>query len=375
MINILHNENCCDCTACSSVCPKRCISMHHDEEGFLYPSVDLDACVNCGPCESVCPCLNPHETVMPLSSYAAQNTDLTERVNSSSGGVFSLLAKQTLKSGGVVVGAAFDDAWNVRHIIIDKEEDLHRIRGSKYVQSNLVGVFQQVKRELQVGREVLFSGTPCQVAGLHGFLRKKYDNILTVEVACHGVPSPIVWDAYKEAHFSTPITSVCFRDKTGGWRSYRLTVNSGSGNYSVRASQDDYMRGFSNNLYLRPSCHQCPAKNLSSGSDILLADFWGIEHFLKGIDDNKGVSFVVINTQKGEQAFRSLGCQVQEVNFQEVVKYNSCIVSSTHRPKERERFWALYREDGISAIAQMNTKMTPTMTRRVINKIKRILSK
>ncbi len=196
MIEIKEKYNCCGCSACVQICPKQCISLSADNEGFLYPQVDTAVCINCGLCEKVCPVINQNEPRMPLEVYAAKNTDEEIRLKSSSGGIFTLLAEHIISEGGVVFGARFNENWEVVHDYTETVEGLESFRGSKYVQSIIGENFKKAKFFLDEGRNVLFSGTPCQVAGLKKFLRKEYENLLTVEVVCHGVPSPMVWHDY-----------------------------------------------------------------------------------------------------------------------------------------------------------------------------------
>ena len=196
MIEITDKSQCCGCTACASVCPKMCIAMKEDEEGFLYPEADASLCIGCGLCEKVCPVLHQGDARKPLAVYAAKNRDENVRMASSSGGIFSLLAERVIDDGGVVFGARFDDNWEVIHDFAETKEKLVAFRGSKYVQSCMESCFVQAKRFLDGGRKVLFTGTSCQIAGLKNYLRKDYENLLAVDVVCHGVPSPEAWRKY-----------------------------------------------------------------------------------------------------------------------------------------------------------------------------------
>ena len=196
MIDIKEKNNCCGCSACVQICPKQCISMAADNEGFLYPQVNSAICIDCGLCEKVCPVINQSAPREPLVVYAAKNNNEDIRLKSSSGGIFTLLAEKVIEEGGVVFGAKFDADWNVVHDYTETIEGLAAFRGSKYVQSIIGDNFKTAKQFLNNGRKVLFSGTPCQIAGLKKYLRKEYDNLLTVDVVCHGVPSPMVWRDY-----------------------------------------------------------------------------------------------------------------------------------------------------------------------------------
>ena len=224
MINISDKRNCCGCTACSQVCPKSCITMQIDEEGFKYPQVDANLCVDCGLCEKVCPYLNsyPIPEEKP-ASFACKTKDDDLRGKSSSGGLFSVLATKIIQENGVVFGARFNEDWDVYHDYTETEAGLAEFRGSKYVQSDMGDCFAQVKNFLKTGRKVLFTGTPCQVAGLNHFIQKKFENLYTVDFVCHCVPSPKVWKSYlKEVRGNATITHISFRDKSEGWARYGL---------------------------------------------------------------------------------------------------------------------------------------------------------
>lgn len=320
MINIKDKKDCCGCSACVQRCPKQCISLKEDYEGFLYPEVDKTICIDCGLCEKVCPVLHQGEQRKPLKVYAAKNLDEEIRRQSSSGGVFTLLAEQIIQEGGVVFGARFDENWEVKHDFTETIEGLAPFRGSKYVQSRIEDNYKKAEEFLKQGRKVLFSGTPCQIAGLKRFLRKEYDNLLTVDFVCHGVPSPGVWRQYlketvalmcdKNSVSTDPISienahveSISFRDKSSGWKKYSFaltlsaTLRSGVKNTVSLCEvypQNTFMKGFLADLYLRPSCYCCPSKAGKSRSDITIADCWGINNSYPELDDDKGMSLLII---------------------------------------------------------------------------------
>ena len=242
MIQLVDKSLCCGCTACASVCPKQCITMQEDEEGFLYPVVNASLCIDCNLCQKVCSELHHMNVRMPLHVYAAKHKDEQVRLASSSGGIFTLLAEKIIDEGGVVFGARFDARWEVVHDYTETKEGLAVFRGSKYVQSRLEDCYYKVKSFLQQGRKVMFSGTPCQIAGLKNYLRKDDDNLLTVDVVCHGVPSPKVWRMYLNeiiarkskknsvlSHHSNgkvKIQSIDFRSKSSGWKRYSFALSS-----------------------------------------------------------------------------------------------------------------------------------------------------
>lgn len=281
MIDVIDKSNCCGCSACVNRCPKQCISLHEDKEGFLYPHVSTENCIDCGLCEKVCHEIHHFEEHYPTKVLAAINKDDEVRQASSSGGVFSLLAENIIKEGGVVFGARFDDNWQVKLDYSESKEGILNFRGSKYVQARIDTAYSDCECFLKENRLVLFSGTPCQIAGLKHFLRKEYDNLLTVDFVCHGTPSPKVWKRYLDETIDAinrQIQSVRFRDKKDeGWKKFRLALefeNEGDTfTVSVPNSENAYMRAFLSNLDLRPSCHDCKAKSGRSGSDITLGDF------------------------------------------------------------------------------------------------------
>lgn len=356
-------NKCCGCTACASICPKQCITMREDKEGFLYPVVNSSRCIDCNLCKKICPELYPKEMRKPLNVYATKHKDEQTRLASSSGGVFTLLAERIIDEGGVVFGARFNSNWNVIHDYTKTKKGLTAFRGSKYVQSYMGDCYQKVKFFLQQGRKVMFTGTPCQIAGLKNYLRKDYDNLLTVDVACHGVPSPKVWRMYldeiarrvgKNSVLSHPISekqeikSINFRSKSTGWKkfSFALTLSKATADgkkntvsLSSIFTENPYMNVFLSNLSLCPSCYACPAKSGKSGSDITIADFWGIEDVLPNFDDDKGVSLVLSYSKKGIYWLNASNCEYIEVDYQDAQKTNPAISTSVTKPINRNFFF------------------------------------
>lgn len=404
MIDILDKKDCCGCASCVQVCPKQCISMNEDCEGFLYPKVDSAVCVDCGLCEKVCPVINQGCTIVPLATYAAKNKDEKIRYKSSSGGVFTLIAEQILADGGVVFGARFNENWEVIHDYAETVEGLEPFRGSKYVQSVIADNYKYAKQFLLEGRNVLFSGTPCQIAGLKKFLRKEYENLLTVEVVCHGVPSPKVWRdylQYKRAQHVVGkntvsssidelpvITGISFRDKISGWKKYGFKIcytalkaaeNSVSKSANIDNceitpfNEDIFMKGFLKNLYLRPSCYQCMARQGKSGADIAIADYWGIQRIHPELDDDKGVNLVLINTRKGQTYFDAIAATLTYTisDYRKAIANNPCIVKSVAEPPQRVQFWREYESHGIACIDGICQSMTPSKIRVLVGRIVR----
>lgn len=380
MIKIDNKQSCSGCSACVQACPKQCISFEEDEQGFRYPSVNNELCVNCGLCEKVCPCINENEQTIPLDIYAAKNPDEEIRKDSSSGGIFTMLAESIIDEGGVVFGARFNEKWNVVHDYTETKEGLAAFRGSKYVQSVIGDTYKQVRDFLKADRKVLFSGTPCQIAGLRLFLRKDYDNLYTVDFICHGVPSPGVFRWYLQEEInnyaarqssekiqfcSSPIHSIPkgdvllpegvsiegirFRDKREGWKKYSfvllLAEASAEGKkntvlFSSNVCENTFLKGFCSDLYLRPSCHKCPSRDFKSGSDIIIADFWGQEYMFPEFDNDTGVSSVIVKTEKGRQLLSILKNPIIErKNIDQVLLYNPSLVFSKPTPSQSRKFW------------------------------------
>lgn len=345
MITISDKLDCCGCSACAQRCPKQCITMTEDEEGFLYPKVDISKCIDCHLCEKVCPVINQDGPRTPLNVYAAKNQNDQIRLDSSSGGIFTILAEQVINTGGVVFGACWDEEWNVKHDYAECLDNLSKFRSSKYLQSIIGDNYFKAEQFLKAGRTVLFTGTPCQIAGLKHFLRKDYDKLLAVEVICHSVPSPGIWQQYLEERLQTlkwsksDIKHISFRNKKTGWKGYSFIIENKNGNvFSELGSKNAFMRGFLADLYTRPSCQACPAKQLKSGSDITLGDFWGIGSLMPEIDDDKGVSAIIINTEKGRKALHSVNDLIP-LSWADICVNNPALVKSSKVSENKERFF------------------------------------
>ncbi|MCM1448369.1 MAG: Coenzyme F420 hydrogenase/dehydrogenase, beta subunit C-terminal domain [Bacteroides sp.] len=331
--------------------------MEVDEEGFEYPCVDYAKCVNCSLCNKVCPVQNAGIPKAPLKVYAAQNLHEETRAKSSSGGVFTPLAETVINDGGVVFGASFDKNWNPVHSYTEQSDGLVAFRGSKYVQSRMGTSYTDVQQFLKAGRKVLFSGTSCQVAGLKRFLGKEYANLFTVEILCHGVPSPKVWQRYletKKKEFGCDeITEVNFRNKQNGWFVYNVVIAFGNGMvYAESHKKDAYFRGFMKNMYLRPSCYACKCKNGRSGSDVVIADYWCINDVLPGFNDKNGTSLVLVNTEKGLSMFASIadGLYWAETGYVHRLKKNGGFAEALRLPLSRKVFFGILRKNGAECI-------------------------
>lgn len=375
MIQITDKSACCGCSACVQVCPKKCISFNEDNEGFRYPSVDISKCVNCGLCEKVCPVINQNESHRPIKVYAAKNNNEDIRLHSSSGGIFTALAEDVINRGGVVFGARFDDNWEVKHDYTEMIEGLSAFRGSKYLQSRIENTYSTTEAFLKQGREVLFSGTPCQIAGLKRYLRREYENLLAVDVVCHGAPSPLVWREYlKEFSKNQIIHQINFRGKIRSWKNYRMVIKGDEDIVNQPFYENIFMRGFLRDIYLRPSCYACPSKNGKSGADITLGDFWGIENHYPEFDDDKGVSLVMVQSQKGAKYFNAIESNCVEVEYEKAVAGNPAIEKSVIcELKYRRLYWK--SDDKVKNISRVLSKMKPSFVSRCIGFAKRIIKK
>lgn len=352
MLNNTEKSDCCGCEACVQICPKQCISFAQDQEGFFYPKVNRNACIQCGLCEKVCPMLHPYERNNPQDVMAAINKDDEVRMASSSGGIFTLLAERIITQGGVVFGVRFDNQWQAVFDCTETMEALAAFRGSKYVQARVGDSFRLCKQLLDQGRQVLFSGTQCQIAGLHHFLQKSYSNLLTVDFICHGVPSPKVWSKYLEEAVAAGVKTIScidFRDKRLGWKRYSFTLKYEecqlAHTFTSAFSDNPYMKAFLSNLILRPSCYSCHAKGGRSKSDITIADFWGINKVNPFMDDDMGTSLVLIYTDKGRKVLDSDSIRYAQASYEKALRYNPSLVQSALKNPRREDFFASFCDE------------------------------
>lgn len=379
MITLAAVAQCSGCAACKAACPKQAIAMVADHEGFLRPQIDAEKCVQCHACEHACPVLHPGEPDATPTCYAARTKDEVLRMVSSSGGIFTELARPILAKGGVVFGCVWEKPTLVAiHAKAETEDELAAMRGSKYVQSDLRDTYREAKAELQKGRDVLFSGTPCQIAGLNKYLGKSYDNLLTVEIICHGVPSPAVFEKYKQ-ELGLPIT-VNFKDKTESWHNPTFSWKSSNGDTSrEKLYANAYALAFLRDFCLRPSCYDCQAKGGRSKADITIADFWGIEKVCPELDDDQGTSAVLLHTQKGLQMWEALqGVEYKSVSFDDVLMGNPSYIRSVTQPKNRDYFMYRFRKSRkLGALVRrcQNGPWVIWMAHRCLGKAKRIVKK
>lgn len=360
----IQKEICCGCEACRQACPVEAIRFYVDTEGFFYPAVEESVCIDCGRCVKICPIAKQGAKTKPEDIYAAINKDEEVRKVSSSGGIFSALAMDVMTHGGYVYGAAFDDNWNLNHKAVSDSVNLLPLVGSKYVQSRIGNIFVEIKNHLSQNYTVLFVGTPCQVAGLKEFLNGNDDRLLSVDFVCKGVPSGQVFKQYiketlqnriKSMKLSDDITvqidEIRFRDKTDGWNDYKFVMSysynqdgtTKQGKICQDRGSNPFMRGFLQNLFLRPSCYHCPFRERHQ-SDITLADFWGVEKSsIQNLSDNQGVSAIIIYTHRGKKAVEKIENQIHlyKMNLDCFDKCNQGFYHSPDMTPRREQFYKL----------------------------------
>ena len=379
MIDIEDKANCCGCYSCYNICPKKAIEMVEDEKGFKYPKIDKEKCIDCGLCEKVCPIINNKNFEKEVKAYACFNKNLETRMNSSSGGIFSLIANYILDLNGIVFGAQFDKEYNVVHSYIENQKDLYKFQCSKYVQSDIGDTYKKAKEFLDNDKYVLFTGTPCQIEGLYKFLRRDYDKLYTQDFICHGVPSPRVWRKYlKETNnmYNSQPKNISFRSKDNSWQDFELKIQYENNVYRNTQGKDTYLRAFLNDICLRDSCYQCNFKKKNRLSDFTLADFWGIDNIDKSMNDDKGISLVVVNSNKGKELFEKLkeNLEYKEVNFDDAIKYNMNMVSSVKMNKNREKFFNDLDKNDLDSLVKKYIKKK-SILRRILGKVKRIVKK
>lgn len=365
MIDLKKKSDCCGCTACASICAKGAIKMKSDEEGFLYPICDISQCNDCHLCEKICPIIYRDNNTYhnrPLKILAVRNKEKEILYHSSSGGAFSALAEEILIKHGIIYGAEY----NEKHIVIHSKETtkngILKFRGSKYVQSNICGIYEEIKSYLHKGELVLFSGTPCQVEGLKCFLRKPYENLITVDILCHGVPSPKIFSDYIKfikKYSIGHLKNIFMKDKTFGWgyQNVRLYFKEGYTEFNTPLSSL-WNKIYYDHICNRPSCHNCKFTNLYRAGDITLGDFWNIEKSHKEFYSSLGVSLLMINTTKGESIWNNI-----KQNFAYIQSnINECMQPVLQYPQpesiEKEQFWKDYKKYGFEKVIRKRYRIT-----------------
>lgn len=371
-------STCTGCHACAAICPKKCIDMKDIGEGFLFPVIHTETCIQCNRCEEVCPVLHIPGSSHQTQVFALKNKDEAERKKSTSGGVFPLLARRILDAGGIIYGAAYDSDFSVKHIAVEDSENLSLLQGTKYVQSTVGRIFPEVKDHLKAGQQVLFSGTPCQCAGLRAFLGKEHENLMLVDLICHGVPSPKVWQTYidyrarKENGGKRPV-KINMRSKVNGWSRYSTEFDYGNGKIArSQNSEDPFIRAFVGNICLRSSCSECLVKGTERCTDLTLGDYWGIWSQHSEFNDEKGTSIVFVHSAKGMDMLNWVKDQTEwlEIPSEDAYRENMSMVSSSQPHEKRNEFLDRITSDNFGDVVREYFPPVPAKKLGVWEKVK-----
>lgn len=370
MLTITDKSKCCGCEACAQICPADAITMKADAEGFFYPETDKEKCVNCGLCEKVCPEMQPPARNAFAKTFAAKHNDGGTRMKSTSGGAFSALAEKTLKCGGAVFGAAFNDKWEAEIICAVNAEELDRLRRSKYVQSRIGSSFKIAKKMLEEGRNLLFSGTPCQCAALKNYLGRDYENLILASIICHGVPSPAVWAKFlQETAGAEKIKNINFRDKRFAWDIQFVSIELKDGR--TLPGPKGLMKLFSpllainrgwlfrrlyklpykiSSLYERPSCYKCPFKGIPSSADFVMGDLWGVEEIAPHLYDKKGLSLLFACGDKAMEYLQGTSLELHEISEKDAVRHNPYAAKPVEMNIRREEFFRRFGNEPVCGL-------------------------
>ena len=386
MIEVLEHNRCTGCAACYTACSHEAISMQYDDEGFEYPVINQEACIDCGLCQAVCPVLQygKRQTLRIAYNdaqigYAARNKNYEQRLISSSGSIFPPIAEWILENGGIVVGTAYDEYFNAKHLIIESKDDLKDIQGSKYLQCKADNsTFKRIKNELKTGRLVLYSGMACQVEGLKSYLRKEYDNLYTIDLICMGIPSSIVWQKYLNAFFKgEKILHVNFKEKSKGWDSFSFYVKTDKRDFKEIGMENIYLQSMFRSWNMRPSCFQCPFKKENRFSDYTLADCWGASKLVPEINDNKGLSSVIVHSKKGLELWEKLAHKIdyREISIDDIAAGNSNLIQNKPQTGDRQLFYNLLESNPQKAFTKLCKVKKPSILGRLKRKLIRIVKK
>lgn len=384
MVEILDKERCSGCGACFTSCAHNAISMQYDEEGFEYPVINQDVCVDCGLCQANCPVIHFDLEKRELYSnaqqgYAARNRNLPQRLVSSSGSIFPPIAEWILENGGVVVGTAYDEDFNAKHLVIETKEDLYRLQGSKYLQCKAdKTTFKRVRDELKKGRLVLYSGMACQVEGLKSYLQKDYENLYTIDLICMGIPSSKVWQIYLKVFFKgEKIKHVNFKEKSVGWDSFCFHVETDKQSFKENGMRNLYLQSMFRSWNMRLSCFNCPFKNAERLSDFTLADCWGVYKSLPEINDNKGLSSVIVHSKKGLDLWNKLKDRIEsrELCIEDIAAGNSNLIKNKPQAGNRRLFYELLASKPRKAFVKLCSVKEPRVAQRIIIKLRSLFRK
>lgn len=351
-------DKCCGCSACQSICPTNAIQMISDGDGFLYPHVQKDKCIECEMCIKTCVFKSTRSNEKtPINAYAAINKDKEVLINSSSGGVFGAVATKVLEKNGVVFGCSMNGKYEANHVYITNLNQLKALQGSKYIQSNIGESYKKVKEYLNSDKKVLFSGTPCQVDGLKSYLKIDYDNLITTDIICHGVPSPKFFKDYMnylERKENLRILKFNFRDTDINYMSCAGKITYIKGKKVCQRKMTYHLDCFYNyfmyGVIFRECCYKCPYTNGNRPGDLTMGDYWGVQNYHPEIKTDKGVSALLVNTQKGVDLVSELNLDIINTNFNNILNHNSNLVHPTPMNKDRDSVFKLYRESGIEAV-------------------------
>ncbi len=375
-------SQCCGCSACVTICPVDAIIMKADAEGFAVPHVDSARCIGCNRCELFCTQKESRTSVQPLSVFGGAAVDADVRTRASSGGIFSLLAHKKHSEGAVVFGAVFTDSFEVEHAGAVTREGIEAMFGSKYVESQVASAVVHARQVLQNGMPVLFAGTPCQVEGLRKSLSPEENELLTaVDFVCHGVPSPAVFKSYLNwlTRDGRTLTSFGFRSKIHGWKDFSVKADFNDGSSWVASqTEDPYMRGFLQNLYLRPSCHHCRIRHGCHAADLTLADLWGAQDLYPDRDDDTGLSLILCNTEKGREMLRSIEEQLNLFEVKDLApmqRFNPSIFVPAVAHRNRNRFFQQFAREGFRPELIDRMLRAPGLWERGVGKVRRTLGR
>lgn len=362
MINKLERNKCTGCFACAQKCPKKCILIEKDDEGFLIPVIDHKQCIGCNICEGTCPQLKAVKKNLPIETYASYTRNENLLIQSTSGGIFAIAAYTVLEDGGVVFGVEMTDDGIVRMCAIEKKEDLHKLQGSKYVQAFIGESYIQVKEYLLANRIVLFSGTPCQIAGLKSFLGKTYEKLYTIEIVCHGVPSQEMFSAYRAwlgQKLGSEINHWYFRNKEkDGWAQIDKLVLKDHSVYR-RENLDPYTYSYLKSYNLRESCYECQFCSPERCADITVGDYWGLKNYHPEFYSELGVCLLLVNTEQGRDLLEKIKTSIVLLpsDYEYMKKHNSGLVSKPQRPVQREKFYEDFKRKSMDAFVRQNMKV------------------
>lgn len=367
-IEIVKKNECCGCGSCVQKCPKQAISMVEDEEGFLYPQINNEQCINCGLCSKVCPQLKKNKEIDNKypKAFAMRSKNNEELSKSSSGGIFSVIADYVFENDGVVFGAAYDDELNVNHIKAESRKELEPLRSSKYVQSNIGETYKKTETFLKEGRIVFFTGTPCQIAGLNSFLIKEYDNLITCDLVCHGVPSQKLFHTYIEylsKKFNSRVVKYNFRSKEkNGWGLFsKVETEDGKIRY-INPDFDPYYSNFLESTIYRLNCYQCHYTTYNRVSNITLADYWGISGIHPSFYREEGNSLILINDKKGEQIFEKITDKIEyiQTDLEKAANHNKNLIRPSKYSNERQKIYLGIYEKNPEQYIKENLKVKLT---------------